>query len=101
MQTDTNLTLLIKLTDQVPFREIEIETEAKAPNVSLSNISDTAPFSEEPQPAVDDQLITELTAHGLYDQFLIKQPSDDSNIRIRGFFCLSSIQQVNLIETND
>ena len=52
MQLDPNLTLHIKLTDHVSVREIEIETEARAPNVSLSNISQTAPFSEELQPAV-------------------------------------------------
>ena len=46
MQTDPNLTLQIKLTDHVPLREIEIETEAKAANVSLSNISEIMPFSE-------------------------------------------------------
>ena len=54
MQTDPNLTLQIKLTDHVPIREIEIETEANAPNVSLSNINEVAPFSEELQPAVDE-----------------------------------------------
>ena len=101
MQTDPTLTLLIKLTDHVPIREIEIETEAKAPNVSLSNISEIAPFSEEPEPAVDEQFITELKAHGLYDQFIAKQPSDDPDIYITGFFSLSSIPQVNLIEAND
>ena len=54
MQTDPNLTLQIKLTDHVPLRDIEIETEAKAENVSLSNISEIGPFSEELQPAVDE-----------------------------------------------
>ena len=67
MQTDPNLTLPTKLTDHVPIREIEIDTEAKAPDVSLSNISENAPFSEEPQPAVDEQFMTQLKAHGLYD----------------------------------
>ena len=86
MQTDPNLTLQIKLTDHVPIREIEIEMEAKAPKFSLSNISEIAPFSEEIQPAVDEQLVTQLKAHGLYDQFIAKQSSDDSDIFIRGFF---------------
>ena len=99
MQTDPTLTLLIKLTDHVPIREIEIETEAKAPNVSLSNISEIEPFCEELQPAVDEQFITQLKAHGLYDQFIAKQPSDDPDIHITGFFSFSSIPQVNLIET--
>ena len=77
MHTDPNLTLQIKLTDHVPVREVEIETQAKAPDVSLSNISEIAPFSEEIQPVVDEHLITQLKALGLYDQFLAKQPSDD------------------------
>ena len=99
MQTDPDLTLQIKLTDHVPVREIE--TGAKAPNVSLSNIGEIAPFSEELQPAVDEQFITQLKAHGLYDQFIAKQPSDDPDIHMTGFFSLSSTPQVNLIETND
>ena len=86
MQTDPNLTLQIKLTDHVPVREIEIETEAKAPNVSLSNISEVAPFSEELQPAVDEQFITQLKAHSLYDQFIAKQHGDDPDIHITVFF---------------
>ena len=101
MQTDLNLTLQIKLTDQVPFRGIEIETEAKALIVSLSNISEVAPFSQELQPTVNEQLITQLKAHGLYDQFMAKQHGDNPDIQIRGLFSLSSFPQRNLIETND
>ena len=101
MQTDPNLTLQIKLTDHVPVREIKIQTEAKAPNVPLSNISEVAPFSEELQPAVDEQFIIQLKAHGFYEQFITKQHGDDPDIHITGFFSLSSIPQVNLIETND
>ena len=86
MQTDPNLTLQIKLTDHVPVGEIEIETEATAPNVSLSHIRDVSPFSEELQPTIDEQFITQLKAHGLYDQFIAKQPSDDPDIHITGFF---------------
>ena len=58
MQTNPNLTLQIKLTDHVPNREIEVETDAKPPNVFLSNISEIAPSSEELQPAVNEQFIT-------------------------------------------
>ena len=101
MQTDPNLTLQIKHTDHVPIHEMGIETQTKAPDVSLSNIKEIARFSEEPQPAVDEQFITQLKAHGLYDQFIAKQPGDDQEIHITGFFSLSSIPHVNLIETND
>ena len=101
MQTDPNLILQIKLTDHVPIREIEIETGAKVPNVFLSTISEVAPFSEELQPAVEEQFITQLKAHGLYDQFIAKQPSDDPDIHITGFFSFSAIPQIKLIEIND
>ena len=99
MQIDPNLTLQVKLTDHVPVREIEIETEAKAPNVSSSSISEITPFSEEVHPVVD-HLINQLKVLGLYNQFLAKQPSDDPDINIRGFYTFSSIAQVSLIETN-
>ena len=86
MQTDPNLTLQIKLTDQVPTGEIEIETEAKAPNDFLLNSSEIAPFSEELQPTIDKQFITQLKAHGFYDQYKAKQPSDNPHVLIPGFF---------------
>ena len=50
MQTDPTLTLSLKLTDRIPIKEIEIETEAKSPDVALSNILDRSPFPE----SVDD-----------------------------------------------
>ena len=57
--------------------------------------------SEELQPTIDEQFITQLKGHGLYDQFIVKQPTDDSDIHVTGFFSPSSIRQVYLIETND
>ena len=45
MQTDPSLSLHIKLTDHVPMRGIE--TEAKAPVVTLSSFSEIIPFFEQ------------------------------------------------------
>ena len=42
-----------------------------------------------------------MKAHGLYDQFIAKQASDDTGNHITGFFSLSTTAQVNLIETNN
>ena len=69
--------------------------------MSLSNISEIAPFPEELHPVVDEHLINQLKALGLYDQFLAKQPSDNTDINITGFYTFSSIPQVNLMGTND
>ena len=52
-----------------------METETKAPDVSLSNINEIEPFSEEIHPVVDEHLINQLKALGLFDHFLAKQPS--------------------------
>ena len=67
----------------------------------MSIISEIEQFSEEIHPVVDEHLINQLKALGLYDQFLAKQPSDNPAIHLTGFYTFSSIPQVNLIETND
>ena len=97
MQTDPNLQLQIKVADHTPIREIEMKKEAEAPNVSSSNNIQIGPFFEKLQLAVDEHFIAQLKAHGLYDQFLAKQPSDDSDIQIKSYCYLSSIQQLVLI----
>jgi len=80
------LTVQIKLTDHVPFREIEVETEAKAPDVCFSNFCEITKFPEEDiQLVVYDQFINQLKTHGLHGQFLTNQPSDDPSFTITGF----------------
>ena len=101
MQTDPNLTLQIKLTDLVPAREIEIESEAKAPDIFCSTIGEIAPFSEEIHPVVDEHLINQIKTLGLFDQFLAKQPKDDPDINLTGLDTFSSLPQVTLIGKND
>ena len=68
--------------------------------MSLSNISEITSFSEEIQPVVDEQFINQLITCGLYDVFS-KKPSDEVDNNIMGFFSLSSILRVNLIQTNN
>ena len=67
----------------------------------MSNISEIEPFSEEIHPVVDEHLINQLKALGFYDQFLAKQPSDNPDFHLTGFYNFSSFPQVDLIETND
>ena len=101
MQTDPNLTFQMKLAGHIIIGEIEIQTEAKVPNVSLSSISEIVPFFGNLQPSVDEQFVIQLKAHGLYDQFIAKQASDGTCIHKPGCFSFSSIQQVNLTKSND
>ena len=101
MQSHPNLTSQIELMDHVPRREKKIETEAEALNLFLSRISENAPFFEDIQPVADEQFVNQLEAQGLYDQFSVKEPCDDPDVFLTGFFSLSSIRQVNLIQATD
>ncbi len=70
MQTDRSATLTLKITDKIPVREIEIESEAKTPDAELSTIeSFDAIFNVSP---IDDELAENLRQLGLYDAFLEK-----------------------------
>ena len=103
MQTDPSLCLSIKLTDRVPIREIEVETEAKTPNVSLSNIDEMIPFSSTSQLTVDANFISQLQAHGLYEQYLANATlaNDPNELVVTGLMSFLPIRQINLIATNE
>ena len=100
MQTDPSLSIQIKLADHVPIREIEIETAAKTPDVALSNIEAVSSFPDE-LPALDQNFLNQLKIHGLYDQFLAKQPADVHDVIVHGLFSLKPVPQMNLIASND
>ena len=98
---DPNLTWQIKHTGHVPIRENEKRTEAQAPHAFFPNTIENTLFSEEVQPVVDDHFISQLKAHGLFDQFLVKQPNDHLDVNVTKFFSLSSIPQVKFFKTKD
>ena len=103
LQTDPSLCLSIKLTDRVPIREIEVEIEAKTPNVSLSNIDEMIPFSSTSQLTVDANFISQLQAHGLYEQYLASASlaNDPNELVVTGLMSSLPIRQINLIATNE
>ena len=70
MQTDPTLSLQMKLADHVPIHEIEIETEARAADVSLSIVSGITQFSDCLPNLVGEKFNNQLKAHHrLYDNF--------------------------------
>ena len=103
MQTDPSFCLSIKLTDQVPIREIEVETEAKTTNVSISNIDEMILFSSTSQLTVDENFISQLQAYGLYEQYLANASlaNDPNELVVTGLMCFLPIWQLNLIATNE
>ena len=103
MQTDPSLSLSIKLTDRVPIREIEVETEANTPDVSLSNFDEMVPFSSTSQLTVDANFISQLQAHGLYEQYLANDSlaNDPNELVVIGLMSFLPIRQINLIATKE
>ena len=65
----------------------------------MSKISEFTPISEDIQRVVDEKFINQLRAHGPQDQFSAKEPSDQPDTLIKGFFSLSILPQVILIQT--
>ena len=65
MKTDPNLNIQIKHTYHAPVLETQIQTEAKAPDVFSSFISEFTPFFEDKKLVCDKQFINQLTAHCL------------------------------------
>ena len=102
MQTDPRQSLSIKLTDQVPINEIEIETSAKSPDVALSNIDSLSPFSEILNDDIDEHFLYQLRECGLYEQFLEKHnPLFSSDLAINGFSSLVPVNHINLIDSGE
>ena len=77
MQTDPSASLALKLTDKIPVREIYVDTTARVPDASLNLVQaiDEA-FSETEQ--VDEALVANLQRLGLYQAYLDKQTTCDS-----------------------
>ena len=103
MQTDPTLTLSLKLTDRIPIKEIEIETEAKAPDVALSNISNREDFPETINDKADERLISQLKEFGLYEQFLQKttEAQTEPSLEITGFYSFCQVNQINLVSSGE
>ena len=93
MQTHPSLSIQTKLTVHVPIREIEIETAAKTSHVALLNTDAVKNFLNE-LPVLDENFQNQLKIHGLYDQFLAKQPADDQDVAINGLFLLSDVTTI-------
>ena len=52
-------------------------------------------------PTLDEQFLNQLKIHGFFEQFLEKQPAEDQAISVNGLFSLTSVPQINLLDSND
>ena len=60
----------------------------------------TTQFSADLPNVVHEHFIKQLRAHGIFDQFLAKAPDEPHN-PVTGFFSLTEVSQVNLIQNDD
>ena len=86
MQTDPNLTIPSKLTNHAPKHGIKTAMGVNTSNVSLSTITEIAPLSEDIKPVADEHFISQLKAHGFYNQIFAKQLSYKPEKHVTGCF---------------
>ena len=63
MQSNPSLSQQTKHSDHVPIRENDYETEAKAPDISVSKIAQMDQFSDQIPQGIDEQLAHKFKTH--------------------------------------
>ena len=68
VQTEICASLTLKHMNQIPVKEIQVESEAKSPDVMITNIN---VFDEFSSPETENQeMISQLQSLGLYEAYL-------------------------------
>ena len=93
IEIDKIATMSLKLTDRIPVREIEIDTEAQNPDVELNVLMDTEINDGD---LIGDALKA-LKKIGLYDEYL-KRESNLPITEIEGLFKFTKKQEINSIQ---
>ena len=93
MENDKSETMSLKLTDRIPVREIEIDTEAQNPDVELNVLFDIDNFDDEANNAELDV----LKKLGVYEDYKKKQ-SNSPITEIQGLLKLKRKTEINSIE---
>ena len=93
MENDKTATMSSKLTDRIPVKEIEIDTEAQNPDIELNVLLDTENFSDE----INSDELDVLKKLGFYDEYK-KRQTNFPITEIQGLFKLKRKQEINSIE---
>ena len=93
MENDKSATMSLKLTDRIPVREIEIDTEAQNPDVELNVLLDAEISDDE----VNLEVLDALKKLGFYDEYK-KRQTNLPITEIQGLFKLKRKTEINLIE---
>ena len=93
MENHKTATMSLKLTDRIPVREIEIDTEAQNPDVELNVFFDIDNFDDE----ANNTELEVLKKLGVYEHHK-KQQNISPITEIQGLFKLKRKQEINSIE---
>ena len=93
MENDKTATMSLKLTDRIPVKEIEIDTEAQNPDVELNVLLDAEISNDE----VKLDVLDALKKLGFYDEYK-KRQTNLPITEIQGLFKLKRKTEINSIE---
>ena len=92
-ENDKTATMSLKLTDRIPVREIEMDTEAQNPDVELNVLLDTEINDDK----LNGEALNALKKIGLYEEYK-KRQSNLPVTEIQGLFKLKRKTEINSIE---
>ena len=93
MENDKTATMSLKLTDRIPVREIEIDTEAQNPDIELNVLFDIENFDDE----INSAELDVLKKLGVYDDYKKKQ-NNLPVTEIQSLLKLKRKQEINSTE---
>ena len=93
MENDKTATMSLKLTDRIPVKEIEIDTEAQNPDVELNVLFDTEGLGDE----INEDEVNFLKKLGVYEDYK-KRQNNVPITEIQGLLKLKRKHEINSIE---
>ena len=99
VQTEKCASLTLKHMNQIPVKEIQVESEAKSPDVMITNIN---VFDEFSSPETENQeMISQLQSLGLYEAYLERRKQNEEGIQHFWRIKRNEINQVQLPSPED
>ena len=78
VQTEKSASLTLKHVNKIPAKEIQVESEAKSPDVMITNIN--ALSEDLPSETDNTDMISKLEALGLYETYLERKQRNQNDI---------------------
>ena len=99
VQTEKSASLTLKHVNQIPVKEIQVESEAKSPDVMITNIN--ALSEDLPSETDNTYMISKLEALGLYETYLERKQRNQNDINELWKLSRAEVNQVQLPSSED